>query len=34
LLFKTHALAFEKHQYVRLDSYPTFPQTFQAAFQP
>jgi 5-methylcytosine-specific restriction endonuclease McrA len=34
LTFKDHALAFEKNQYGRLDSYPTFPAKFQAEFSP
>lgn len=30
--FKLHATSFEQHQYQRLDSYPTFPATFEEAF--
>ncbi len=33
LKFKSHALAFEEHQYHRLDSYPLFPQSFAEAFK-
>lgn len=31
--FKTHAQAFEQHQYKRLDSYPMFPADFEKAMQ-
>jgi hypothetical protein len=34
LLFKNHALAFERHQFDRLDAYPTFPESFQESFRP
>ena len=30
--FKNHAIAFEQHQYDRLDSYPQFPEEFEMAF--
>jgi len=32
--FKNHALAFEKHQYNRLDTYPLFPGSFEERFRP
>jgi hypothetical protein len=32
LSFKSHAQAFEQHQYDRLDSYPTFPEVFEKEF--
>jgi len=34
LVFKSHALAFEEHQYDRLDSYPLFPAAFEGRFHP
>jgi len=33
LLFKNHAVAFERNQYNRLDSYPLFPQTFAERYR-
>lgn len=32
--FKLHALAFERHQYQRLDSYPQFPAEFEVVMRP
>jgi hypothetical protein len=32
--FKNHALAFEQHQYSRLDAYPLFPADFEEAMIP
>lgn len=32
LLFKSHASAFERNQYGRLDTYPTFPEQFESEF--
>jgi hypothetical protein len=32
--FKTHALAFEDHQFARADAYPLFPGEFAEAFRP
>ncbi len=32
--FKTHALAFEDHQFARTDAYPLFPLGFAEAFRP
>lgn len=34
LQFKLHADAFERHQYERLDNYPTFPKSFEESFAP
>ncbi len=34
LQFKSHAGAFERHQYHRLDAYPQFPSSFAEAFKP
>jgi HNH endonuclease len=34
LEFKNHAAAFERHQYQRLDTYPTFPLGFEQLMQP
>jgi hypothetical protein len=34
LKFKSHAIAFERHQYGRLDAYPLFPTSFGEAFAP
>jgi hypothetical protein len=31
--FKTHAQAFENHQYNRLDEYPQFPTSFEECFK-
>jgi hypothetical protein len=34
MLFKLHALAFEEHQFARLDKYPLFPAIFEETFRP